>query len=136
MTEVLHIKSEDMRFARMHPNAGGYASIARLINPNNSQTIGAGIGTYDGCSIEWTMGVDEVVVVLDGLLRVRTGEGYNKVIEAKPGDVVWMPKGTKMKYEGDKAKMFYCLYPSSVNVPQPLEQVFSQGPHPVGTPEC
>ncbi|MGY4498043.1 mannose-6-phosphate isomerase-like protein (cupin superfamily) [Bradyrhizobium sp. GM24.11] len=110
-TEVLHLKSEDMKFTQFYPDAGGYASQCRLITPEISKTLGAGIATYDGCSIEWTTKYDQVAIVLEGVLRIRMGENFSRVIEAKAGDVVWLPKGTRMKYEGDKAKMFYAPSP-------------------------
>jgi ethanolamine utilization protein EutQ len=28
-----------------------------------------------------------------------------------PGDVIWIPENTPIKYEGDKAKVFYALHP-------------------------
>lgn len=110
-TGALHFKSEEMKFSQIYTDAGGYASQCRLITPEISKTLGAGITTYDGCSIEWTTKYDQAAVVLDGILRIRTGENYRRVIEAKAGDVVWLPKGTQLKYEGNKAKMFYAPYP-------------------------
>ncbi|MGY4501366.1 hypothetical protein ACVWYH_005297 [Bradyrhizobium sp. GM24.11] len=110
-SEVLHLKSEEMKFTQFYAAAGGYASQCRLITPEISRTLGAGVATYDGCSIEWTTKYDQAAVVLDGILRIRTGENYSHVIEAKAGDVIWLPKGTRLKYKGDKAKMFYAPYP-------------------------
>lgn len=109
--QVLHVKNEDIRFVQMHPNAGGYASISRLLTSNNSTTVGAGIGTYDGCSIEWTVGAEEVIYVLEGVLRIRSGVNYEHVVEGRPGDLILLPKGAQVKYEGEKAKMFYALSP-------------------------
>src|SRR5262249_2684601 len=83
--------------------------IARLVTPEISRSMGAGIATFDGCSIEWTVLYDEVIVVLDGRFRLRTGEGYKRTIEAGPGDVIWLPENTPLKYEGDKATVFYAL---------------------------
>lgn len=111
MPKVLHLKSEEMKYTQFYPDAGGYASQCRLITPEISKTLGAGIATYDGCSIEWTTKYDQAAIVLEGILRIRTGEHFSRVIEAKAGDVIWLPKGTRMKYEGDKAKMFYAPSP-------------------------
>ncbi|MCK1726354.1 hypothetical protein [Bradyrhizobium sp. 142] len=107
MPEPLVIKSKDMVFSQIHPEAGGYASQCQVIGPEISKTICAGIATYDGCSIERKISYDEVVVVLDGMFRIRTEDNYSRVIEANFGDVIWLPKGTKLKYEGEKAKVFY-----------------------------
>lgn len=110
--EVLHLKSEDMSFpANTQRRAGGLASNLRLINPENSNTLASGVAAYDGCSFEVEMKYDEALVVLEGVFRIRTGENYSRVVEAKPGDVIWLPKGAQTKWEGDKAKIFYAAYP-------------------------
>ena len=40
----------------------------------------------------------------------RLGVG-KKVIEAKPGDVIWIPEKTPIVYMGDKAVVCYALHP-------------------------
>jgi hypothetical protein len=112
MTEILHLKSEDMKFSQFYRDAGGHMTQCRLVTPEISTSLGAGIATYDGCSIEWTTKYQQVAIVLEGVLRIRTGENYSRVIEAKVGDVLWFPKGTPLKYEGDKAKIFYAPAPN------------------------
>ena len=111
MSEPLVLKSEDMTFSQIHPEAGGYASECRVIGPEISKTISAGVATYDGCSIERKIRYDEIVVVLGGTFRLVTGEDYGREIEATFGDVIWLPKGTQLKYQGSKAKVFYGRYP-------------------------
>ena len=41
-----------------------------------SATIGAGIAVFDGCSIEWTVLYDEVIVVLEGTFRLKLGKDF------------------------------------------------------------
>jgi ethanolamine utilization protein EutQ len=110
MADVLHMKAGDMR---LEPYGGppGSAMIARLIGPETSRSMGAGIATFDECSIEWTVLYDEVIVVLEGTFRLRIGEAGERMIEAGPGDVIWLPENTPLRYEGDKAKVFYALHP-------------------------
>lgn len=111
MSEVLHFKSRDMTYEQMFPEAGGYGSRCSLITPDNSKTIGATMHTYDGCTIEWTTHYDQVSIVLDGMLRILTGDNYSRVIEATFGDVIRLPNGTPLKYQGEKAKTFAAIYP-------------------------
>jgi ethanolamine utilization protein EutQ len=95
---------------RFEPYGGppGSATIARLVGPDRSRTMGAGIATFDGCSIEWTVLYDELVVVLEGTFRLRLA---GRAIEAHAGDVVWLPEGTALRYEGERAVVCYVLYP-------------------------
>lgn len=110
MGKSLHFKADDITFT---PFGGppGTARIARLVTDEVSKTMGAGIAIFDGCSIEWTVLYDEAIVVLEGTFRLRLGKGYSQVIEAKPGDVIWIPEGTPLKYEGEGARVFYTLDP-------------------------
>jgi ethanolamine utilization protein EutQ len=105
-----HFKAAGMKF---EPYGGppGTATIARLVGPDMSRTMGAGIATFDGCSVEWTVLYDEVIVVLEGRFRLRVGKDYAETVEAGPGDVIWLPENTPLRYEGDGAKVFYALHP-------------------------
>jgi ethanolamine utilization protein EutQ len=110
MSKTLHFKAADMTFEKFG-GPPGTASIARLVTDTTSKTMGAGVATFDGCSIEWTVLYDEAVVVLEGTFRLRVGKDHRQVIEAKPGDVIWIPENTPLKYEGEGAKIFYTVYP-------------------------
>src|SRR5262249_2472637 len=110
MTKPIHFKRAAMAF-ETYGGPPGAATVARLVGPDVSTSMGAGIATFDGCSIEWTVLYDEVIVVLQGTFRLRIGEGYKETIEAGPGDVIWLPETTPLKYEGDKATVFYALHP-------------------------
>jgi ethanolamine utilization protein EutQ len=99
---------------RFEPYGGppGAATIARLVGPETSRTMGAGLASFDGCSIEWTVLYDELVCVLDGVFRLRVEpDGDAQVFEGRAGDVIWIPEGTPLRYEGDGATVFYVLHP-------------------------
>jgi len=104
---VIHYPSAGREFVSFGESAGN-SSIARLVGPDLSPTMGAGVAKFDACSIEWTVLYDEVIVVLEGLFRLRLAD---RVIEGKPGDVIWIPENTPIRYEGEKATVFYALYP-------------------------
>ncbi|MDX6750385.1 hypothetical protein SH611_11260 [Geminicoccaceae bacterium 1502E] len=110
MTGVRLFKADEMQFA---PYGGppGKAEIARLVGPEISSSMGAGVATFDGCSVEWTILYDELIVVLEGTFRLRIGEEGGELVEARPGDVIWLPADTPLRYEGEKAKVFYSLAP-------------------------
>lgn len=90
----------------------GLAQIARLVGGELSDTMGAGVATFDGCSIEWTIRYDELIVVLEGEFRLRI---HQENYDMRPGDVIWLPKDTPLFYEGKAARVFYALYPVNWN---------------------
>ena len=106
-SSVVHFRKSEMNFTA-YGGPPGKATIARLVGPDMSKTMGAGIATFDGCSIEWTVLYDELIVVLEGTFRLVVG---NQSHACAPGDVLWIPENTPIKYEGDKAKVFYALHP-------------------------
>jgi ethanolamine utilization protein EutQ len=110
MSKVQHFSAGDMRF-ETYGGPPGSAEIARLVGPETSTSMGGGVATFDGCSIEWTVLYDELIVVLEGTFRLRIGGADSRTIEAGPGDVIWLPENTPLRYEGDKAKVFYALSP-------------------------
>lgn len=118
MSKVVHFDRRNVRFAQAALEGGstgvgdrGTSGLARLISPALSASMGAGLATYDGCSIEWTLLYDEVIVVLSGTFIMRHGNDLEFKIVAGPGDVIWLPEKTRMTYEGDKAEIFYATYP-------------------------
>jgi len=100
-------KRSEMTFAD-YGGLPGRATNSHVMGPDLSTSMGAGIATIDGCSLEWTVLYDELIVGIEGLFRLRVGD---EVFEAGPGDVIWIPDGTALKYEGDGATVFYALHP-------------------------
>jgi len=86
----------------------GNAEVARAVGGDLSKNMAAGVARFDACSVAWTVLYDEVVYVIDGLFRLAMPEGF---IEGHPGDVIWIPEGTELKYEGQNAVIFYAVYP-------------------------
>ncbi|MCY1423468.1 Ethanolamine utilization protein EutQ [compost metagenome] len=108
MSDVIHFQQSELQFQSYGGLPTERAAICRLIGPGDSQTMGAGLARFDDCSIEWTVLYDELIVVLDGHFRLRLAD---RVIDARPGDVIWVPERTPLAYEGEKATVFYALYP-------------------------
>jgi ethanolamine utilization protein EutQ len=108
LTEVIHFRKGSLAFEPYGPQGGGAASISRLVGMETSRTMGAGIARFDNVSIEWTVLYDELIVTLEGVFCLRVGE---HVHETHPGDVLWIPANTPLRYEGDRATVFYALAP-------------------------
>ena len=107
MADVVHFRRSDLAFEPYGDDCER-ASISRLVGPELSKTMGAGIARFDDCSIAWTVLYDELIVTLEGRFRLRVGQ---EVFETVPGDVLWVPKGTALAYEGEGATVFYALDP-------------------------
>lgn len=88
----------------------GTGEVARAVGTDLSSSMAAGIARFDGCSIAWTVLYDEIIYVIDGVFRLNTPTG---VIEGQAGDIIWVPEGTELKYEGDGASIFYAVYPGN-----------------------
>ncbi len=107
MTEIVQFKAADRIFDAFGDDAAK-ASICRLVGPEISTSMGAGVARFDGCSISWTVLYDELIVTLEGRFRLRVGE---TVHDCGPGDVLWIPAHTPLHYEGEGATVFYALSP-------------------------
>ncbi len=103
------IKSEALAFNH-RGGPPGKAEVARAIGSDLSNSMAAGVAHFDQCSLAWTVLYDEIIYVIDGVFRLNLPDG---VIEGRPGDVIWVPEGTELKYEGDKASIFYAVYPGN-----------------------
>lgn len=85
------------------------AAVQGLVNTSFSKRLGAGIGVFRDCAMKWTVTYDEVLFILEGKLRLRTGEG---TFHAGPGDTLWIPEGTSLVYEADApVTFFYAVAP-------------------------
>ncbi|SDS75272.1 AraC family ligand binding domain-containing protein [Pseudomonas oryzae] len=108
MSEVIHFPRSARTF-EAYGDDPSKASICRLVGPELSQSMGAGVARFDGCSIAWTVLYDELIVTLEGNFRLRVGDA---VFDTSPGDVLWIPANTPLVYEGEGATVFYALHPA------------------------
>ena len=106
---VTVIRAEDIEMTH-RGGPPGVARVGRAVSADLSPSIAAGIAEFDQCSIQWQVHYDEVVHVLEGVFRLQS-EGQTH--EANVGDTMWIPKGTKLSYEGDRARIFYAVYPGN-----------------------
>lgn len=81
-----------------------------LISKEES-SMSAGFLTIDQSQFDWTLSYQEVDYVIEGTLTV-TIDG--KTLTAYPGDVVFVPAGSKVTWGSpDRAKVFYVTYPAN-----------------------
>jgi ethanolamine utilization protein EutQ len=107
MTDVVIFRKSERVF-EAYGDDPARAGISRLVGTDLSKTMGAGIAKFDDCSIAWTVLYDELIVTLEGSFTLRVGD---RVYDTVACDVLWVPKGTALAYEGKGATVFYALDP-------------------------
>jgi ethanolamine utilization protein EutQ len=87
----------------------GDASIARLVGPKTSGTLGGGVVTYRRVRTTWHLPFDEIVCVLAGEMTVRA---HGNIWHAGPGDVLFFAKAEPIEYDVEhEVTVFYAKYP-------------------------
>jgi len=107
MSGVKLIAAEQRKFERL--GESGNIRVGRDVASDISKSFGAGVAVFENCSMEWTVLYDEYFYCLEGTLTIRTKEG---TFVMRPGDGLWLPKGTWLVYEAkEPAKVVFTIYP-------------------------
>lgn len=108
MSEPKLFRRADMQF-KPAVTATGTTSIARVITGTISRHMGGGLEYLENAVIDWTVTYDEILCIFEGQLTVEFDIGAQL---CEPGDMVWLPKGTHLRYIAEaRAGYFYVLYP-------------------------
>ena len=87
---------------------GEMCSLAEVCGAGFGTEMGYGLARFTKARIPWAIKYDEVLMVISGVLRVRTG---GRVLEAGPHDSIWLPAGTELVYEAEDALVAYAVHP-------------------------
>ncbi|MFT3714072.1 MAG: cupin domain-containing protein [Archangium sp.] len=92
--------------------AGKNVQLKDVITAADRSPMGAGFMAWSAAdSFPWELTYDEVDYVLEGELHVVID---GKTIEAKAGDVVFIPKGSKIIFgTPSRVRLFYVTHPAS-----------------------
>ncbi len=88
---------------------GDQAQVAVVSGPEDGTALGSGYVRMTGAKFPWTIQYDEVVLVLEGSLTIRTAGGD---LTAGPGENIWLPAGTELTYIAERALVFYAIHPA------------------------
>lgn len=81
-----------------------------VITAQHGSPMAAGFMTLHKGSFPWTLTYDEIEFVIEGELHITTDQG---TVVGKPGDVIFIPKGTKISFGTPQwAKFLYVTYPA------------------------
>ena len=100
----------DAAFERS-PGQDGEVFAGNVIDQRHGGPITIGFGRYGpNQRIDETLGVDDVMVVLEGRLSVST---HASTVTAGPGEIVYMPKGESVTIRSHEqgAMTAYVTYP-------------------------
>lgn len=91
---------------------GEMCEVAEITGSGDGTALGTGLARMTQAVIPWTVHYDEVLVVLEGRVTVRTGAGD---LHAEAHEFVWLPKGTELTYVAEDALIFYAIHPVDWN---------------------
>jgi len=89
---------------------GDQAQAAHLCGEADGSELGAGLVRLTQARIPWAVQYDEIILVLDGHLTIRT---VDDVLSADRLDSIWLPAGTELVYESEEALLFYAIHPAN-----------------------
>lgn len=89
---------------------GHMARVAEVTGAGDGTPLGTGFARFTDAAIPWTVRYDEVILVLEGQLTVRTTAGD---LTAGPRDCIRLPTGTELTYLSDDALVFYAIHPAT-----------------------
>lgn len=91
-----------------NPNAKAY--FQELVSKEESK-MGAGFLVIENSKFDWELTYEEIDYVIEGTLTVEIN---GKTYTAYPGDVLFVPSGSKVVWGSpDKARVFYTTYPAN-----------------------
>jgi len=89
---------------------GHMAESVEICGWSDGSKLGTGFARMNNARFPWTLQYDEVLIVLEGELRVRAnGEVYN----LSTHDSLWLPAGTELVYEAENALLAYAIHPAN-----------------------
>jgi len=104
------VRRSELAFAPLGVGGAGLAEVAQAVGSERSTTLGCGFARFERCRFPWELDYDEVVHVLEGSMRVALVGGGE--LAAGPGDVVFLPRGSRVEYRFDGARtLFFATYP-------------------------
>lgn len=92
----------------------GECLVAEAARSADPESITGGWAYFDKCNIAWRVKYDEFIFVLEGDFKLEYQQNEEKkLIKAQRGDIVFIPKNTLLKYQGNQSTVFYALAPAN-----------------------
>ena len=109
-------KKSELRVERFHElefvprfEYGDMAQVVEICGAKDSSELGVGFGKLSNAKIPWTIKYDEVLTVVEGMLRLHAN---GEVHEWQAKDSIWLPAGTELVYQAESALIHFAIHPS------------------------
>ena len=109
---IKHVAANTVSFGRFEgAGAANQVGLTDVVGAEDGSPMAVGYMAWSNCFFPWTLNYDEVDVVLEGELHIRS-EGQTVV--GKPGDVIFIPKGSVIEFGTPSCTRFlYVTYPAN-----------------------
>jgi ethanolamine utilization protein EutQ len=93
-------------------------ALTDLVTSKDGSPMAAGVMSWSReDSFAWHLTYDEIDYVLEGVLAIEID---GRTVEARVGDVVYIPKGSKIVFgTPSRVKLFYVTHPADWDAPRP-----------------
>lgn len=109
ITPACVVSSDTLTFSPRF-DYGHMAQVTEVVGAGDGAQLGAGFARFINAEIPWTVRYEEVLLVIEGQITVRTAAGD---LTAGPQDCIWLPKNTELTYVADSALVFYAMQPTN-----------------------
>lgn len=108
---IKHVSADSVSFGRFEgAGADCQVGLTDVLTGEDGSPMAAGYMAWRNCFFPWTLNYDEVDVVLEGELHIRS-EGQTVV--GRAGDVIFIPKGSVIEFgTPSHTRFLYVTYPA------------------------
>lgn len=108
---VTVVRGKSVRLGELAAGPDKHIGLTDLITAKDGAPMTAGIMSWSrDDSFPWHLTYDEIDLVLEGHLAIEID---GRVVEGRAGDVVFIPKGSKIVFgTPSRVKVFYVTYPA------------------------
>ncbi|WP_434515653.1 ethanolamine utilization acetate kinase EutQ [Dechloromonas sp. ARDL1] len=108
---IKHVRSDSVSFGLFEgAGAKNQVGLTDVVTAHDGSPMAAGYMAWSNCFFPWTLTYDEIDVVLEGELHIRS-EGQTVI--GHPGDVIFIPKGAAIEFgTPSRVRFLYVTYPA------------------------
>lgn len=109
---IKHVRADSVDFGVFAgAGAGNQVGLTDVVTSQDGSPMAAGYMSWSNCFFPWTLDYDEIDIVLEGELHIRS-EG--QTVAGRPGDVIYIPKGSAIEFgTPGHVRFLYVTYPAN-----------------------